>query len=448
MNLAKYQNIYFLGIGGIGMSALARYFKSRGKKVAGYDKTPSEITRALENEGMHIHFVDGVGQIDRDFKDIETTLIVYTPAIPADSEELEYFQKNEFDVYKRARILAEIANQGKSIAVGGTHGKTTTSSLITHIFNQNKAVASAFLGGIAKNAGTNFISGSTNTIILEADEFDRSFHHLAPDIALITAMDADHLDIYGTEAAIQEAFKGFAGRIKEGGKLIHKYGLPLTGISYGLTKAADYSATEIRIENGTYGFTLNTPAGDKIAMTTGLPGRHNVENAVGAAAVCLEFGLPKEKVAKGIASFTGVARRFDVKVKTDNHVYIDDYAHHPEEIRAFLSSIRELYPNKKITAIFQPHLYSRTRDFAEGFAETLALADELVLLDIYPAREKPIPGVTGKWLFSKIPLQKKCLIDKKDVKNWVATNQPELLVTIGAGDIDRLVQPLTDMLSV
>lgn len=428
------------------MSALARYFKSRGKKVAGYDKTPSEITRALENEGMHIHFVDGVNQIDRDFKDIETTLIVYTPAIPQDNEELEYFQKNEFDVHKRARVLAEIANQGKSIAVGGTHGKTTTSSLITHIFNQNKAVASAFLGGIAKNAGTNFISGSTNTIILEADEFDRSFHQLTPDIALITAMDADHLDIYGTEAAIQEAFKGFASRVKPGGKLINKYGLPLEGISYGLTPKADYSANNIRIIEGRYHFELHTPT-EKAFLNCGLPGRHNVENAVGAAAVCLEFGLTMDKVAKGIASFSGVARRFDVKVKTDKHIYIDDYAHHPEEIRAFLSSVRELYPDKKLTTIFQPHLYSRTRDFADGFAETLALTDQLVLLDIYPARENPIPGVTGKWLFDKIQLKDKHFIDKKSIKNWVTENNPELLVTIGAGDIDRLVQPLTDLLS-
>ena len=447
MNISNYNSIFFIGIGGIGMSALARYFKSRGKLVAGYDRTPSDITKALENEGIAVHFVDSVGQIDRDYKNIESTLVVYTPAIPEDCEELEYFQKNGFDVLKRARVLAEIANHGKSIAVGGTHGKTTTSSLITHIFNQNKAVASAFLGGIAKNAGTNFISGSTNTIILEADEFDRSFHQLEPDIALITAMDADHLDIYGTEAAIQEAFQGFAKRVKPNGKLVHRVGLPLTGISYGLSADADYSATEIRIENGTYGFTLNTPAGEKIKITTGLPGRHNVENAVGAAAVCLEFGLTMEKVAKGIASFNGVSRRFDVKVNTESCVYIDDYAHHPEEIRAFLNSVRELYPNKKITAIFQPHLYSRTRDFAEGFAETLALADELVLLDIYPAREKPIPGVTGIWLFNKIELKNKHLIDKKEVKDWVAAKRPELLVTLGAGDIDRLVQPLTDLLS-
>jgi len=446
MNLANYHSIYFVGIGGIGMSALARYFKSRGKRVAGYDRTPSDITKALESEGIAVHFVDSVGQIDRDYRNIETTLVVYTPAIPEDCEELVYFQKNGFDVLKRARVLALIANQGKSIAVGGTHGKTTTSSLITHIFNQNKAVASAFLGGIAKNAGTNFISGSTNTIILEADEFDRSFHELEPDIALITAMDADHLDIYGTEAAIQEAFKGFAKRVKPNGKLIYKHGLPLTGISYGLTAEADYAAHNIQIENGAYHFDLHSPT-QKAHFTCGLPGRHNVENAVGAAAVCLEFGLPMEKVVKGIATFKGVARRFDVKVNTESCVYIDDYAHHPEEIRAFLNSVKELYPNKKITAIFQPHLYSRTRDFAEGFAETLALADELVLLDIYPAREKPIPGVTGKWLFNKINLKNKHLLDKKEVKEWVTAKRPELLVTLGAGDIDRLVQPLTDLLS-
>lgn len=448
MTLSAYNNIYFIGIGGIGMSALARYFKSRGKRVAGYDKTPSPITQALEKEGIAIHFTDGVGQIDRAFKDIESTLVVYTPAIPKENEELIYFLENGFDVYKRARILAEIANQGKSIAVGGTHGKTTTSSLITHIFNQHSPMASAFLGGIAKNSGTNFISGTGDTVILEADEFDRSFHHLQPDIALITAMDADHLDIYGTEEAIKEAFESFATRVKPGGKLIHRIGLPLkNGITYGLDSKADYSATEIRIENGTYGFVLNTPAGEHINITCGLPGRHNIENAVGAAAACLEFGVKLEKVARGIAGFSGVSRRFDIRVKNERHIYVDDYAHHPEEIRAFLNSVREFYPDKKITAIFQPHLFSRTRDFANGFAETLALADELILMDIYPAREKPIAGVSSDWLFNKIDMKHKMRMDFTKVKDYVETEKPELLVTIGAGDIDRLVQPLTDILS-
>ena len=447
MTLENYQNIYLIGIGGIGMSALARYFKSREKNVAGYDKSPSPLTKALSEEGIAIHYTAGVNQIDWAFKNIEKTLVVYTPAISTTNEELVYFMSNGFDVYKRAHILAEIANQGRSIAVGGTHGKTTTSSLITHIFNQHKPIASAFLGGIAKNAGTNFIGGSSQTIILEADEFDRSFHHLKPDIALITAMDADHLDIYGTPEAIEEAFISFSQRVKADGKLIHKIGLKdLDGITYGLDPKADYNATNVQITDGAYTFTLQTPKGDQWPITCGLPGRHNVENAVGAAAACIEFGVSVEKVAKGIASFSGVARRFDVHVKTDQHIYIDDYAHHPEEIRAFLSSVREFYPNKKITAIFQPHLYSRTRDFAHGFAETLALADTLILMDIYPARELPIAGITSDWLFSKIPLSHKMRMGFEDIKNYIRQESPELVVTIGAGDIDKLVQPLIEIL--
>jgi UDP-N-acetylmuramate--alanine ligase len=446
MKLAKYDNIYFIGIGGIGMSALARYFKGKHKRVGGYDKTPSDITKALEKEGISVHFIDGVSQIDRDFKDIETTLVVYTPAIPGDHEELTYFRQNDFDVFKRARILAEIANQGKSIAVAGTHGKTTTSSLITHIFNQNKAVASAFLGGIAKNAGSNFISGSGKTVILEADEFDRSFHQLEPDVALITAMDADHLDVYGTAQALQQAFADFAKRVKPSGTLILRHGLPLHGITYGLTEEADYHASEIFIEKGTYHFTLHTPKGDKRQLTSGLPGRHNVENAVGAAAACLEYGLSMDKVAKGIAGFRGVTRRFDVHVHNERYIYIDDYAHHPEEIRALLSSVREMFPNKKITAIFQPHLFSRTKDFALAFAEVLSLPDALIMMDIYPAREKPIPGITSKWLMTKIDLADKKLMTADEIKEYIALDPPELLVTLGAGDIDRLVQPLKEIL--
>jgi len=446
MNLAKYQNIFFIGIGGIGMSALARYFKSRGLNVAGYDKTPSAITKALQNEGVAIHFIDGVSQISSDFKAIEKTLVVYTPAIPVGSEELNYFNQNGFDVFKRARVLAEIANIGKSIAVGGTHGKTTTSCLITHIFNQNTQQVSAFLGGIAKNFESNFVAGSTDTVVLEADEFDRSFHFLEPDIALITSMDADHLDIYGTDEKIQEAFADFAKRVKQNGKVVAKHGLPLPGITYGLTPKANYSATDITINDGRYKFTLTTKNGNKATITTGLPGRHNVENATGAAAACLEFGLPLQQVVKGIESFTGVIRRFDLRAKNANHIYIDDYAHHPQEIKAFLNSVREMYPDKKITAIFQPHLFSRTRDFISGFAESLALADELILLDIYPAREEAIPGVTSEWLLSLIELADKKLLDKKETLAWVKSNKPELLVTIGAGDIDRLVEPITAIL--
>ena len=447
MNLDKYQHIYFIGIGGIGMSALARYFKSRNKLVAGYDKTPSTLTKALEAEGIPVHFKDGVNQIASDFKQIEKTLIVYTPAIAAQNEQLNYFMQNGFDVHKRARILAEIANYGKSIAVGGTHGKTTTSSLIANIFNRQRNKASAFLGGIAKNFGTNFIAGETDLVVLEADEFDRSFHFLEPDVALITSMDADHLDIYGTDEKIKEAFTDFASRVKPKGKVIVKHGLPIKGITYGLDKKANYYAENISISAGAYHFTLVTKNNKKVEITSGLPGRHNVENAVGAAAACIEFGLPLSDVAEGIASFKGVWRRFDVCVKTDKHIYIDDYAHHPEEIKAFLNSVREMHPGKKITAIFQPHLFSRTRDFISGFADVLSLADDLILLEIYPAREEPIPGVTSGWLLSKVALKSKRILGTKETLAFVKAEKPELLVTIGAGDIDRIVEPITQILS-
>ncbi len=446
MNLAKYQHIYFLGIGGIGMSALARYFKSRNMQVSGYDKTPTTLTNALNEEGIPVHFTDGVQHIPNQFRQIEKTLVVYTPAIPTQNEALNYFMQNGFDVYKRARILAEIANQGKSIAVGGTHGKTTTSSLIAHIFNQQKNVASAFLGGIAKNFKTNFVAGKSDLVVLEADEFDRSFHFLSPDIAVITSMDADHLDIYGTDEKIQEAFIDFAKRVKPSGKVVARFGLPLNGITYGLAPKATYRAENITITDGRYQFTLVTKTGEKATVTSGLPGRHNVENAVGAAAACLEFGLPLAQVAKGIETFEGVNRRFDVRVKNKKHIYIDDYAHHPEEITAFLNSVREMYPNKKITAIFQPHLFTRTRDFINGFAQSLALADSLILMDIYPAREEAIAGVTSAWLLSKIDLNDKKILGPKEILAFVKQEKPELLITIGAGDIDRLAEPLTALL--
>lgn len=448
MNLANYQNIYFVGIGGIGMSALARYFKSRDLHVEGYDKTPTALTKSLQNEGIFVHFVDGVSQISAACRNIENTLVVYTPAIPADSEELNYFLKNGFDVYKRSQVLAAIANQGKSIAVGGTHGKTTTSSLIAHIYNQKKNIASAFLGGIAKNGETNFTAGSSDVIVLEADEFDRSFHFLEPHIAVITSMDADHLDVYGTTEKIQEAFAEFAKRVRPGGKVIHAYGLPLSGITYGFDAAANYRATNIGIADGQYNFTLNTPTGESIQTHCGLPGRHNVENALGAAAACLENGLTLDRVASGIASFGGVARRFDVHINTPECVYIDDYAHHPQEIKALVGSVREMYPNKKITAVFQPHLFSRTRDFADGFAEELSKVDELILLEIYPAREKPMAGVSGEWLLDKVTLANKSLLTSQAVLEKIKIEKPAVLLTIGAGDIDRLVAPIVKILKV
>ena len=446
MNLEKYHNVFFIGIGGIGMSALARYFNAKNLRISGYDKTRTSLCKTLEREGIEIHYNDSVANISRHFRDIERTLVIYTPAIPAEHEELNYFMDNGFDVVKRARILAEIANQGRAIAVGGTHGKTTTSSLIAHIFNQTNKEAWAFLGGIVKPEKTNFFVGTSDVVVLEADEFDRSFHHLEPEYAIVTSMDADHLDIYGTAENIREAFADFAGRVKKGGKAIVKHGLPLKGITYGLTDEAKYYAKDISIVHGRYNFTLVTKKGIEQKMTCGLPGRHNVENAVGAAAVCLEFGLSLEQIKKGIETFEGVWRRFDVHVNNKSCVYIDDYAHHPEEIKAFLNSLKEMYPERKITAIFQPHLFSRTRDFGNEFATSLALADQLILLNIYPAREKPIPGVTSKWLLKKIELEEKQVLSKKEALAFVEHNKPELLATIGAGDIDRLVDPITKIL--
>lgn len=447
MKLTEYHNVFFVGIGGIGMSALARYFKAKGLRIQGYDKTASPLTRALSKEGIDIHFEDSVNNISRFHKEIEHTLVVYTPAIPEDNEELKYFMNNGFEVLKRAMVLAEIANTGHSIAVGGTHGKTTTSSLIAHIFNQDQNEAWAFLGGLVKPNKTNFFQGKTETVVLEADEFDRSFHHLEPEIAIITSMDADHLDIYGTKEKIQEAFTDFAARVKPKGKVIVREDIPIKGITYGFSGQAHYNILDVRIENGTYGFVLSNKKHVDLKLTTGLPGRHNVENAAAAAAACLEFGLSADQVKRGIASFEGVWRRFDVRLKTPDHIYIDDYAHHPEEIRAFLNSVREMYPDKKITAIFQPHLYSRTKDFFRGFAEVLAMPDELILLNIYPAREKPIPGVTSTWLLDKIDLKNKQVLAKKEALAFVEEQRPELLVTMGAGDIDRLVDPLTKTLS-
>jgi len=447
MNLEKYHHIYFIGIGGIGMSALARYFKSRGCSVEGYDKTPSRLTDSLQKEGINVHFIDSIGQISHSFKDIEQTLVVYTPAIPTDNEQLQYFTKNNFDVEKRARVLAAIAGRGKSIAVAGTHGKTTTSSLITHIYNQKRAYASAFLGGISKNSETNFTAGSSDVVILEADEFDRSFHHLQPYAALITSMDADHLDIYGTEANIKEAFREFAKRVKPEGKLVSRHDLNLGGTTYGFDTSADYYATDIRVENGQYHFTLHLPNGNQLPLKTGMPGRHNVENAVGAAAICLECGLSIERISSGIETFQGVARRFDVRLNKANHIYIDDYAHHPEEIKAFLASVREMYPGKKMTAIFQPHLFSRTHDFATGFAKELSAADVLILMEIYPAREKPLPGITADWLMEMVQAPVKMKLSAKEIQQYITREKPELLLTIGAGDIDRLVEPISRILS-
>ena len=443
------KNIYFIGIGGIGMSAIARYYNVKGYAVSGYDKTPSPLTHALEDEGIGVHYTDDISFIP---KDKEETLVVYTPAIPKDMGELVYVQENGYRVIKRSRMLGEIATGQRCMAVAGTHGKTTTSTLVSHLFTDSGEGCSAFLGGISKNYDSNLLTHSNDVIVAEADEFDRSFLQLFPEIAVITSMDADHLDIYGDEAHIVEAFKAFASQVS--GTVIVKHGLDITPED---TKAkiytyaydnpeADFHAEPL--ENGH--FHLHYPGGVIEDCVVGIPGWVNIENGVGASAIALTYGLDPQKIRKALATFSGVKRRFDMQVNMDGLVYIDDYAHHPNEIAAAISSIKGRYPEYRYTAIFQPHLYTRTRDFADEFAEALSLADRVILLDIYPAREEPIPGVTSEIIFKGITAPEKILMKKEELLEYLqgqSLEGRELFITLGAGDIDRLVGPIGKLLT-
>ena len=443
------KNVYFIGIGGIGMSAIARYYNVKGYAVSGYDKTPSPLTHALEDEGIGVHYTDDISFIP---EDKEETLVVYTPAIPKDMGELVYVQENGYRVIKRSRMLGEIATGQRCMAVAGTHGKTTTSTLVSHLFTNSGEGCSAFLGGISKNYDSNLLTHSNNVIVAEADEFDRSFLQLFPEIAVITSMDADHLDIYGDEAHIVEAFKAFASQVS--GTVIVKHGLDITSKD---TKAkiytyaydnpeADFHAEPL--ENGH--FNLHYPGGVIEDCVVGIPGWVNIENGVGATAIGLTYGLDPQKIRKALASFSGVKRRFDMQVNLDGLVYIDDYAHHPNEIAAAISSIKGRYPEYRYTAIFQPHLYTRTRDFADEFAEALSLADRVILLDIYPAREEPIPGVTSEIIFKGITAPEKILMKKEELLEYLqgqSLEGRELFITLGAGDIDRLVGPIGKLLT-
>lgn len=440
-----YKHIYFIGIGGIGMSAIARYYNARGFKVSGYDKTPSPLTKTLEGEGIAIHYEDDIESVP---KDAEGTLVVYTPAIPKDMGELVYVQNNGYRVIKRSRMLGEIARGQRCMAVAGTHGKTTTSTLVSHLFTASGEGCSAFLGGISKNYDTNLLISTNDVVVAEADEFDRSFLQLFPEIAVITSMDADHLDIYGDEAHIREAFKAFASQVS--GTVIAKYGLDITSAdtkaeiktySFG-NPAADFHAEAL--ENGH--FNIHYPGGVIEDCVLGIPGWVNIENATGAAATALTYGIAPEKIKAALASFAGVKRRFDIQVKEQGKVYIDDYAHHPEEISAALSSIRKSYPSMKLTAVFQPHLYTRTRDFAPEFAQALSKADKLILLDIYPAREEPVPGVTSEIIFKDVTCPEKVLLRRSELMDYLAQEPVELLATLGAGDIDRFVPEIAQML--
>ena len=428
------------------MSAIARYYNRKGFKVSGYDKTPSPLTAALESEGIDLHYEDNTDFIP---KDVEGTLVVYTPAIPKDMGELVYVQKNGYKVIKRSRMLGEISRGQRCMAVAGTHGKTTTSTLVSHIFMSAGEGCSAFLGGISKNYDSNLLISDNDVVVAEADEFDRSFLQLYPEIAVITSMDADHLDIYGDEAHIREAFKEFASQVS--GTVIAKHGLDITQddtkaeiktYSYGNPEADFYAEA-----TGEGHFNLHYPGGVIEDCVVGIPGWVNIENATGAAAIGLTYGLDPQKIKEALASFSGVKRRFDLQVSKPGCIYIDDYAHHPEEISAALSSIRNTYPGMKLTVAFQPHLYTRTRDFAPEFAQALSKADKLILLDIYPAREEPIPGVTSEIIFKDVTCSEKVLVPRAEFMDCLKNEEIELLVTLGAGDIDRFVGEIAEMLN-
>jgi len=448
MKLNDAHNIYFIGIGGIGMSALARYFVANKKYVGGYDKTKTDITESLEALGIKVHFKDDVENIESKFLNPETTLVIYTPAIPEGHKELNYFRNNSFKVLKRSTVLGEITKNTFCFAVAGTHGKTTTTSIIGHLLNKSNVEVTAFLGGISQNYNSNLILKGTKVTVVEADEFDRSFLTLSPDMACITSMDADHLDVYGEAEELQKSFIEFSKRLKPNGKLFIKSGLPLTGITYGIEDNADYSAINIKIKDGTYVFDVKTPKAIFSDFKFNLPGRHNLSNALIALAMTVEYGLPHQQLAEALASYQGVKRRFTYQIKTENLVFIDDYAHHPKEINAVYQAVREMYPNKKVLAIFQPHLFSRTRDFGEDFAKSLSQFDEIILLDIYPARELPIEGITSVWLLSKIQNENKKLVQKSELISEIKQSDAQIILTLGAGDIGEEVKHIKNALSV
>ncbi|WNM19182.1 UDP-N-acetylmuramate--L-alanine ligase [Flavobacterium capsici] len=446
MNLNQIHNVYFIGIGGIGMSALARYFQNIGKNVSGYDKTPSTLTNELIAGGMSIHFVDDINLIPKDYY-IENTLVVLTPAVPITHSELNYFLERDYIVKKRAEVLGIITKDTFCFAVAGTHGKTTTSSILGHILYESGADVTAFLGGIVENYNSNLIGSGKNISVVEADEFDRSFLHLHPNIACVTSMDADHLDIYGDASSIESSFREFADKVSDKSKLFVPKGLPLEGLTVAINEEATFTATNIRIENSAYVFDVKSPSETIENIAFSLPGHHNLMNALMALAMAKTFGTPTNDIAKALASFKGVQRRFSYQIKSENLVYIDDYAHHPTEIEAVHQAVRELYPNQKVLAIFQPHLFSRTKDFIDGFAESLSKFDEILLLDIYPARELPMEGVTSSWLLSKIENSNKKLVSKSELISEILKSNSKVIVTIGAGDIGELVPNVKKALS-
>lgn len=455
MELKDIKSVYFVGAGGIGMSAIARYFLHIGVVVAGYDKTPSALTKELEKEGMDIHYEENVALIPAACKDASSTLVIYTPAIPQEHQELVYFHENEFTIEKRAQVLGTLTRSHKGLCVAGTHGKTTTSTMCAHIMHQSHVDCNAFLGGISKNYGTNYIlSDKSDYVVIEADEFDRSFHWLRPWMSVITATDPDHLDIYGTKEAYLESFRHYTELIQPGGALIIHKDLEMKqhvqdGVKiyeYSLNEG-DFHAENIKIDNGEITFDFISPVESISNVELGQPVPINIENAVAAMAMAQLNGCTAEEIKEGIKTYEGVERRFDFKIKNDKHVFLSDYAHHPKEIYQSAKSIRELYKNRKITAIFQPHLYTRTRDFYKDFADSLSILDEVILCDIYPAREAPIPGVTSELIYKNLkPGVEKSMIHKEDVLDLVKKRDFDVLIVLGAGDLDNLVPQMAEIL--
>ena len=455
MELKDIKSVYFVGAGGIGMSAIARYFLHIGVVVAGYDKTPSALTKELEKEGMDIHYEENVALIPAACKDASSTLVIYPPAIPQEHQELVYFHENGFTIEKRAQVLGTLTRSHKGLCVAGTHGKTTTSTMCAHIMHQSHVDCNAFLGGISKNYGTNYIlSDKSDYVVIEADEFDRSFHWLRPWMSVITATDPDHLDIYGTKEAYLESFRHYTELIQPGGALIIHKNLEMKqhvqdGVKiyeYSLNEG-DFHAENIKIDNGEITFDFISPVESISNVELGQPVPINIENAVAAMAMAQLNGCTAEEIKEGIKTYEGVERRFDFKIKDDKHVFLSDYAHHPKEIYQSAKSIRELYKNRKITAIFQPHLYTRTRDFYKDFADSLSILDEVILCDIYPAREAPIPGVTSELIYKNLkPGVEKSMIHKEDVLDLVKKRDFDVLIVLGAGDLDNLVPQMAEIL--
>ena len=451
----KFNKYYFLGIGGIGMSALARYFNTKGFAVGGYDRSKTKLTSDLEAEGISICYNESVNYIPAEFVKPESTLIVLTPAVPESLPQLQYFREKNFTILKRAQVLGDITRQSKGICIAGTHGKTTTSTITAHLLYQSQVTCSAFLGGISNNYNTNLLlSKNSNLVVIEADEYDRSFHQLSPYMAVITSVDADHLDIYDTPEAFRQSFEHFASLVTPGGVIIIKKGIELDmklqkGVklyTYSMDDGGDFHAEKIKISQGEIHFDFVTPTERILDVRLRVPVRINVENSVAAMALAWLNGVTADELRVGISSFSGIYRRFNTVYKTDKLVYMDDYAHHPSELKASISSIRALYPERKITGIFQPHLYTRTRDFANDFADALSLLDELILLDIYPARELPIEGVTSDIILSKVKLSNKTLCSKENLLPLLKEKEIDVLVTFGAGDIDTLVPLIKNQL--